>query len=411
MPIQKEDRSTQWILDQDSERWVLAKNAKITVTNADAIYEGATGSEIVVNGDIKVFGAEASGVRFMSSTSKVRVGEDSFIDAWQAQNGILATGASQAVENHGRIGGSFAGVNYTLWGSFENHGVVKGGQAGVVFYDGDGPSEVRNFGRIEALYAVVFAEGGESVLSNGRKGVIDGEEYAVAFASSVTIRNNGVIRGDIFGVPGEASPFTQLDLVNKGEIVGDIRLGARASVIDSLNGKIFGEIIGGESGDVYKISQSKLEIAERTGWGFDEVHSTVSYRLSQEIEVLRLVGTGKMDATGNYSDNDLYGNGAANRISGLNGADELHGAGGSDTLAGGLGMDTFYFVKGDGSDIIVDFEDSVDHISVYAVQNQEDFDRLKVRQTGDDVVIDLGKGNQILLRDFDLENLGYSDFS
>jgi Ca2+-binding RTX toxin-like protein len=367
MPTQREHRSTQWTLDMANERWVLAKNATITVSNAHGIYEGTTGSEIVVEGDIAVSGLGYSGIRFMASNSTVNVGEDAFIDARQAQNGIQADGANQSIENHGRIEGGSCGVNFTLWGSLENHGMVRG-YVGVAFTDGNAGSELKNFGKIEATHGVVFAPGAESTLVNGARGLIKAEESIAG------------------------GPNGQLDLVNTGKIIGDIKLGAMPNFVDSLNGKIFGEIYGGKSDDIYMISQSNLRIVEQAGWGRDEVRSSVSYRLPQELEVLVLAKNKNVGATGNAGDNKLYGNIGDNRINGLDGDDDLTGGRGRDILSGGLGEDVFHFAKGDRRDVITDFEDGVDRIALYSIQQQDDFDDLRIRQTGDDVLVDLGKG-------------------
>ena len=52
MPIQKQDRRTQWTLDLPDDQWELARNATIKVTDQHGIYEATTGSDIEVNGDL-----------------------------------------------------------------------------------------------------------------------------------------------------------------------------------------------------------------------------------------------------------------------------------------------------------------------------------------------------------------------
>lgn len=412
MPIQKDDRTTTWVLDQNDKRWILERDARIDVDGQHGIVESASGSEIILKGDIRVEGADYDAVRFMSSSSSLFIGDGAVIDARNGRFGVLAEGAGQPVENHGRILGYLGGVNFSLWGTFKNEGEVYS-YRGVVFNDGGASSQVANTGTIEALLSgVTFADNAESRLVNGRDGVIDGGDNGVILgADSYTeIINWGTIIGTsaIFGITG---PDTSLDLVNTGKIIGDLQLGDGPNVIDSFYGRINGDIYGGASDDIYRISQSKLQIYELVNYGLDEVRSTASYRLSSDIENLTLVGKKDLYGSGNAAANDLLGNAGDNKISGLGGNDELRGQKGNDVLTGGADMDTFYFFRNNGRDVITDFEAGVDHISLYSVRDKDDFERLSIRQAGDDVVIDLAGNNQLVLRDIEKNDLSYEDFS
>jgi Ca2+-binding RTX toxin-like protein len=412
VPIQKDDRTTTWVLDQNDKRWILERDVRIDVDGQHGIVESASGSEIILKGDVRVEGADYDAVRFMSSSSSLFIGDDAVIDARNGRFGVLAEGAGQPVENHGRILGYLGGVNFSLWGTFKNEGEVYS-YRGVVFNDGGAPSQVANTGTIEALLSgVTFADNAESRLVNSRDGVIDGGDNGVILgADSYTeIINHGTIIGTtaIFGVTG---PGGSLDLVNTGKIIGDIQLGDGPNVIDSFDGRIDGDLYGGASDDIYKISQSKLTIYEMVNYGLDEVRSTASYRLSSDIENLTLVGRKDINGTGNAAANDLRGNAGDNRISGLEGNDELRALKGNDVLTGGAGTDTFYFSRNDGRDVITDFEAGVDRISLPSVRDEDDFEQLNIRQAGDDVVIDLAGRNQLLLRDIDMDDLNYEDFA
>ncbi|MDX8355628.1 calcium-binding protein [Cognatiyoonia sp. IB215182] len=63
-------------------------------------------------------------------------------------------------------------------------------------------------------------------------------------------------------------------------------------------------------------------------------------------------------------DDHLVGTSNSDRIEGLGGADTMDGGAGDDTLYGGAGADLFVFSQNMGSDLVWDFEDSVDLIKV-----------------------------------------------
>ena len=66
-------------------------------------------------------------------------------------------------------------------------------------------------------------------------------------------------------------------------------------------------------------------------------------------------------------------------MTGSNKADQLNGGKGEDSLTGGKGRDDFEL--SDGDDVIVDFEDGTDVISVRSYSD------LSLEQDGDDVLI------------------------
>jgi Ca2+-binding RTX toxin-like protein len=103
---------------------------------------------------------------------------------------------------------------------------------------------------------------------------------------------------------------------------------------------------GGLGNDTYVLNNSADRALETAAQGTDEVQSTVTYELSDEIEILRLIGLADIHAsgTGNESDNTLYGN---------IGHNSLDGKGGNDLMIGGAGNDT-YFVGAVG-DVVNEF--------------------------------------------------------
>lgn len=92
----------------------------------------------------------------------------------------------------------------------------------------------------------------------------------------------------------------------------------------------------------------------------------------------RLNGDAGDDTLNGGKDNDILDSG--------DGADVLAGNQGNDTLSGGADADRFDFQVTDGSNVITDFEDGLDKISLSGVT----FDQLAIAQVGSDTQITTG---------------------
>ncbi|RVV97625.1 hypothetical protein EKE94_13930 [Mesobaculum littorinae] len=109
---------------------------------------------------------------------------------------------------------------------------------------------------------------------------------------------------------------------------------------------------------------------------------------------------------------------------GVNGADIFFGeagndtfriGGGNDTITGGTGSDTFVFAAGHGNDVVTDFDardgnEVIDLSAIGAIGNIGDL-RGAASQIGDDVRIDTGGGNSILLENVLFSDLDADDFT
>ena len=242
-------------------------------------------------------------------------------------------------------------------------------------------------------------EGG--VLTSGNLAIrLEGDELT-------TLTNEGIIRGYVAAIASSAD--APLTLINRGLIIGDLFLGTENDRIDTRGGSVKGVIHGGEGDDTYLISDTATRIDDNGASIFDTVRSTASYTLVGGLDDLYLLGTKNIDATGNVGSNNLSGNRGQNTLSGMDGADVLNGGGGRDLLNGGNDRDTFIFEKGNGIDRIVDFTTD-EFISSEWVTSQRQFDRLDIRQVGDDVLIDFGHGDRLWLDDFERGNLSYGMF-
>ncbi|MDE1151954.1 MAG: type I secretion C-terminal target domain-containing protein [Micavibrio sp.] len=90
------------------------------------------------------------------------------------------------------------------------------------------------------------------------------------------------------------------------------------------------KLIGGAGNDVYIVDDARDVITDSAG--IDTVQTYISYALPAGIEVLQLMGSDSLSATGNSTANTLIGNDGDNR---------LDGGAGNDTMTGGLGDDTY----------------------------------------------------------------------
>jgi Ca2+-binding RTX toxin-like protein len=103
---------------------------------------------------------------------------------------------------------------------------------------------------------------------------------------------------------------------------------------DTLNGGAGDDAMaGGANNDIYFVNSALDAVSELAGeGGADQVNSTITHTLSDQVEKLVLSGAAAIDGTGNGLANTLVGNGADN---------VLDGAGGADVMAGGAGNDTY----------------------------------------------------------------------
>jgi Ca2+-binding RTX toxin-like protein len=90
---------------------------------------------------------------------------------------------------------------------------------------------------------------------------------------------------------------------------------------------------GGIGNDTYIVGNTGDKVIEAINAGIDEIRSSVSYTLPDNVENLTLTGTSAQNAIGNALDNHITGNAANNYID---------GGAGVDDMTGGLGEDTYY---------------------------------------------------------------------
>ncbi|HCQ65641.1 MAG TPA: hypothetical protein DIU07_11030 [Rhodobacteraceae bacterium] len=122
-------------------------------------------------------------------------------------------------------------------------------------------------------------------------------------------------------------------------------------------------------------------------------------------------GNGKDKLFGDDGNDVLFGVNGNDILRGGAGNDVLRGGAGRDKVFGGSGEDLFQFKTGDGIDIIKDFDvgflnhDRIGLSGLKSVSNWKDLKMNHMEQDGDDVVIDGGNGDMLILQDTDIGNL------
>jgi CSLREA domain-containing protein len=200
----------------------------------------------------------------------------------------------------------------------------------------------------------------------------------------------------------------------------DAGTGGGKDILDGGGGA--DRMVGRDGKTIYIVDNEGDIVKEYGSEGNDEVRASISYRLGNDdvtgvdnIENLRLLGREDLNGTGNDLDNVITGNKGGNRLNGGDGDDKIIGGKGDDMLIGGQGRDTFVFSNGSGQDTIRDFNatDNQEQINLKKVASITSFNDLRnnhMEQQGDDVLIDLGRGNTITLLNVDITDLGAGDF-
>ncbi len=172
-------------------------------------------------------------------------------------------------------------------------------------------------------------------------------------------------------------------------------------------------LTGGPGNDHYWVDSRLDPIFESEGGGHDTVFvesaNAGGFQLWPYLEDLVLLGATSWGA-GNRWANRITGSDRPNSLSGWGGDDTLIGGRGSDTLEGGNGADTFLIRRGDGADLILDFTPGLDVIRLEGFDVADAAAALAgARQSGTRVLLDLGGGDSLALRDLDLAQLAARD--
>ena len=169
--------------------------------------------------------------------------------------------------------------------------------------------------------------------------------------------------------------------------------------IDSKGGA---DTLTGRLGDdTYVVRHEQAQVVEKANGGIDQIRSSVNYTLPDNVENLLLLGTLNVNGTGNAQANNVVGNWGNNVIT---------GGLANDVLTGDKGMDTFIINRGDGSDIITDFQtgDAV-QLNGYGFSTFAEV-QSAMTEVGDDTYLALNSFETLVFRDTDIASFAEGNF-
>ena len=140
---------------------------------------------------------------------------------------------------------------------------------------------------------------------------------------------------------------------------------------DTLDGKAGADImVGGIGNDIYYVDSIQDIIVEKANEGNDFVYSSISYTLGDNLESLALLGSAKINATGNSANNFIYGNKGNNVLNGLSGDDEMSGGAGNDTYhVDSYTYLTFFAPIESGGDKVIEIANNGTDTIIYSASN------------------------------------------
>lgn len=124
-------------------------------------------------------------------------------------------------------------------------------------------------------------------------------------------------------------------------------------------------------------------------------------------------GNGADNITGGDGDDELFSGGGNDTVDGGAGGDTLWGGAGDDSFTGGSGGDLFILASGYGNDTITDFSVGEDRLMLANTEtNFSDVAAVQAAATGqgNDLLIDLGGGDSLLLIGIAVGDLAAIDF-
>ena len=364
--------------------WHIAAGATVIANRGIDEFFGNDDNQILIDGQIV---ADIVGLFLGGENTEVSLSKTASVSG--GVNGLYFGHSGAFLTNAGTITGNSVGVDTALDNTrILNSGLITG-EIGISAF---GSISIINQvgGRIAGSRAGILGSGGDGPLTLINHGTIIAGPDGVA----------------VFGGADEDN------IVNDGRMIGTVDLLSGDDRLDLRNGSLRGLLFGNEGDDTLITDNAKYFLSENADQGVDTVRSTVSYKLSENVEQLTLLGRRDINGTGHSDDNTLTGNAGNNILKGLDGSDDLLGNRGNDKLLGGGGEDTFHFRSGDGHDVIIDYVHAFDRIELIdwdEIRNFHDLIRNHSHEENGNVIFEAGNDSLTLLH-AQISDLEQGDF-
>jgi Ca2+-binding RTX toxin-like protein len=240
----------------------------------------------------------------------------------RALNIVAPTGTSNLI-NAGLIDGATAGVSFSGSGlNIVNSGTISGSGSTGIITTATAFLDVTNTGLITGTnYGILAGGTGLDVIVNA--GVIQGTRFALDLSDGVS------------------------KVTNTGVLAGGVDMGAGDDTFNGTHGVQF-DVFGNNGNDTIAGGMGDEHLDGGTGTD-------------------QLRGFGGDDFVYGDTGNDLLSGGLGDdTVSGGTGADTVSGGAGNDTLTGGAQGDVFVFGRGQGFDLVSDFQDASDLLNLKA---------------------------------------------
>jgi len=160
---------------------------------------------------------------------------------------------------------------------------------------------------------------------------------------------------------------------------------------DTLNGGTGNDVMkGGDGNDTYYVDSAGDVVFEAANEGTDTVHTTVSYTLAPNVEILIADSNAGLSLTGNNLDNTITGGDSNDHLVGGRGADHMNGGAGND----------IYLVDNAG-DVVTDTSGIDAIITKIDTTLGDDIENLRAGSNGGLILTGNDHGNRIIGADGD----------
>jgi VCBS repeat-containing protein len=205
----------------------------------------------------------------------------------------------------------------------------------------------------------VVDNAGDLVVENAGEGV-DLVQSSITYTLTDNVEN--LTLTGTAAINGTGNVLDNIILGNSG---ANILTGLEGN--DTLNGGAGADtMLGGVGNDTYIVDNSGDVVTENLDEGIDNVQSSVTYTLTDNVENLTLTGGSAINGTGNALDNVIIGNAAANVLNGGLGADSMSGGAGNDTYVVDNAGDIVTESLNAGTDLV---QSSIDYALTANVEN------------------------------------------